>query len=139
MVGGFLYMTLVDGINALYRAHVLAGNIQLQDDGEGPYIKVWNAEAVGISQAIGEERIAAHNSLTLTKVGSYQVQCNSATVAGKNVQVQLFKDGVVVATDTAVVNGNIASDTFLVPAGPYKVRFFVNEHPFASGELEVTF
>lgn len=130
---------IADGANALYRAHVLSGAIKLRDDGAGPYISEWNAEVVGISQAIGEERIAAHNSLTLSKLGNYQVQCSSPSVAGKTVQVQLFQNGVVLATDTAVVNGSIATDTFIVPKGAYKVRFYIDEHPFASGELEVTF
>lgn len=132
-------INVADGVNALYRVHVLSGAIKLKDDGEGPYISEWNAEVVGISQAIGEARIAAHNSLTLSKVGNYRVQCDSPEVAGKIVRVQLFKNGVVLATDVATVNGNIAIDTFIVPVGAYKVRFYVDEHPFASGELEVTF
>ncbi len=132
-------MTLLNGLMALYRPHLLSGAIRIQDnsDGNGPFVAFWNEQAVGVSEAEGVARALALGTLTLVQTHPYRVECTHAAIAGATVITELVQDGVVVGAGTATVVGNTAHEIFIVPAGHYTVRFRIEEPTLIGGQLEV--
>lgn len=132
-------MSLLTGLMALYRQHMISGAIRVQDnsDGNGPFVAHWDEQRIGVSQAEGVARAMAMGTLTLIQTHPYRVECTHETVAGAIVVTELVQDGVVIGTGIASVNGNTAHEIFIVPAGWYVVRFRIEEPTLVGGELEV--
>lgn len=132
-------MSLLNGLMALYRQHMISGAIRVQDnsDGNGPFVAHWDEGAIGISQAEGITRALAVTSLTLVQTDPYRVECTDAALAGAIVVTELVQGGMVVGTGIATIKGNTAHEIFIVPAGRYVVRFRIEEPKLIGGELEV--
>ena len=131
-------MSLQSGMVALFPQFLISGAIQLRDNGEGPYIAFWDEQVIGISQAEGEARALAFDDLILTQTTPYRVECTHAAIEGKTVTSQLWRDGKLLATGTATVEGQTAYELFIVPSGNYTVRFIIND-PYMAGEVGATF
>jgi hypothetical protein len=83
-----------------------------------------NGQPQVVSTPAGEYRRAASAELTLTvaRAGNYRIDATTASGAGRDAELTLHRDGVVVAEDSDSGDGNNAQITRQLEPGQYRVR-----------------